>query len=433
MGKTIVVCCDGTWVTPLGDTNIWRTHALLCQAIGMPLPGQPKGGIGVVERGRTGEGQGRDLVLYYDIGVGAERRNGILGGALARGLGRNVQEAYAFVAQTWEPGDEIYCFGFSRGAFTVRSLAGMIGASGLVDTTIPGAVDAAFENYRTPAAKRKPGALDGFGRRNVSVRFLGVYDTVGSLGIVAPALSFINRRFLADRIMFHDVRLGRRVEVACQALAIDERRGAFKPVVWSGAPGEAERWDGAVVPQTVHQVWFTGAHGDVGGGLAYDDLSCVPFQWMMRQAIEAGLPLEPELLKSCRPGNPRGPRHDSEKGLVGRLTSGALGSDLKPLVSSLPTIIALPARIFGAIGSLFRVPPNDRRIGGEQLHDDGTFSMAVGEAIHSSVLARYSRALMPDDIKRAIEAKVETWPEADEECYARSTGASGNDQGREDS
>jgi uncharacterized protein (DUF2235 family) len=317
MGGTVVVCCDGTWNKADDQTNVHRTYRLLRRCLGDPLEEL----IGTDRRVTRGtDPDRRPVCLCYDTGVGTERWQKGSGGLFGSGLGQNIRQAYAFLAENTAPDDELFLFGFSRGAFTVRSLCGLLGCAGLPTAFSKEAVRAAWRFYRVPPAERAASAekaeLAEHAPRGAKVRFLGVYDTVGSLGVPVPQLRWLNglaERALGGVIRFHDTALGRNVETACQALAIHERRGTFKPVVWSRAPGRVRRPDGTTVEQRVLQVWFAGAHGNVGGGYPQTDLSDIAFDWMTRRAVEAGLRVPDAALSAAVNGNCYGFRHDSDR------------------------------------------------------------------------------------------------------------------------
>ncbi|SFW86098.1 DUF2235 domain-containing protein [Amycolatopsis australiensis] len=255
--RHLVVCCDGTWNTP----------DQLQQ--GQPAPTN-------VARIRHAVADRDDQLRYYHPGVGTGPGlvNHLEGGLVGKGLSDNVKSAYGWLARHYRPGDAIHLFGFSRGAFTVRSLGGMLGRCGLPaglrdagPTEFWAAVDALFaDGYRAGAA----GAAEP-----VPIEFLGVWDTVGSLGIpdwLGPL------KLLEDHVghlpRFHDTKLGDHVKHARQALAIDEMRGPFMPTLWSNL----DEVDG---DRTAEQVWFPGDHCDVGGGHDRCGLSDGALQWMI--------------------------------------------------------------------------------------------------------------------------------------------------------
>jgi uncharacterized protein (DUF2235 family) len=256
MSKSLIVCCDGTWNKPDqggGPTNVTK----MARAI---LP-----------RAKNGDLQ----LVYYDEGVGTGNSfDRLVGGALGVGLGVNVQQAYRFLALNYEIGDRIMMFGFSRGAYTVRSLAGLVSLVGLLRKGDLDQMPRVWDYYRTPPSERRVDFIDArwVEERRPEVDFLGVWDTVGGLGVPGNLLGRIGRR----RHEFHDVTLGRKIRNAYQALAIDERRRSFSPAIWDTAAASEE--------QTVEQVWFAGAHSNVGGGYPDPVLSDQAFLWTIAKA-----------------------------------------------------------------------------------------------------------------------------------------------------
>ena len=255
MPKSLIICCDGTWNRPDqggGPTNVTK----MARAI--------------TTRNKALEPQ----IVYYDEGVGTGNKfDKYLGGSLGIGLGDNVQQAYRFLALNYEAGDRIIMFGFSRGAFTVRSLAGLVSLVGLIRKGDLDQMPRIWEYYRTPPEKRR---IDFIDARMVAERpeidLIGVWDTVGALGIPGNFLGKIGRR----RHEFHNVTLGKKVRRAYQALAIDEHRKLYAPAVWDTSQMSAG--------QAVEQVWFAGAHSNVGGGYADPVLSDQAFLWMIDKA-----------------------------------------------------------------------------------------------------------------------------------------------------
>ena len=296
--KRLVVCCDGTWNEPATRTNIWRLkNAIASREV-------------LADRSEIPQW------VYYDAGVGTERRNRLMGGMFGKGLLRNIKEAYRFLAEAYDEGDEIWCFGFSRGAYTARSLCGFLGSAGLLRHRDLGLLDAAFEYYRLPAAER---AASRFGRirddlhlhtkeKCLSVRLLGVFDTVGALGVPLPWLKALTQW---RKVEFHDTELSSLIENACQALAIDERRGPFQPTLWTGEPGEARACDGRMVPQRVVQAWFAGVHSDVGGGNDEKVYADVTLDWMLDVARSLGLVLREDYVERQLGPDHLAPLHES--------------------------------------------------------------------------------------------------------------------------
>ena len=274
MAKRLVVCCDGTWNTP----------------------GEAKGGVasptnvtklslGVARQGSDGLPQ----LIHYEAGVGTRRFEHVRGGAFGWGLSRNVRACYQVLVENYEPGDELYFFGFSRGAFTARSTVGLVRNCGILKDRRMGLIDDAYRLYRDDAKHTEPRGIEArifrrqYSHPDSDIHFIGVWDTVGSLGIPTGALRL---PFLTKRWSFHDTDLSSRVRFAYHALAIDERRPPFKPTLWK----QQDHSTG----QTLVQVWFTGVHSDVGGGYVDPTLAEVSLLWMVERARECGLAFEPD-------------------------------------------------------------------------------------------------------------------------------------------
>lgn len=310
--RRLIVCCDGTWNTQDQEHD------------GVPIP------TNVVRFFNAVQDSERDNVnqlKYYHPGVGTEggRLRKLLGGGLGLGLNQNIQSAYHWLAINYQPGDQIYLFGFSRGAYTVRSLGGMICSQGLLN--LRGLdfdrqwrrVKTLFkEGYRNHGAVRDWGGAWSFhsgdpdvpqvggdlseGCNGVGIHFIGVWDTVGAVGIPDDA-AFLN--LLDDEAGgFHDTKLSSEVKHARHALAIDEYRASFSPTLWTDVKDRAN----------VKQIWFPGAHSDVGGGYMQIGLSDAALLWMLREAEEQGLKLEEKYIAQVAP-NPKDVLHDSCTGV----------------------------------------------------------------------------------------------------------------------
>ena len=302
--RWLVVCCDGTWNTPE------QVHG------GVPTP------TNVVRLHHALE-EGPEQLRYYHPGVGTGPGlvDRLRGGGLGAGLEANIKSAYGWLAATWQEGDEICLFGFSRGAYTVRSLVGMIAACGLapLPETLPsqrrwGEIDRLYDTvYRPGDASDRPATPP---YPPVPVHFLGVWDTVGALGI-PDALGPLQLLDVEARHRFHDTRLNRLVRHARHAVALDETRGPFTPTLWTepagptaptgggptgggGAGGRTAQHEGE--DRSIRQVWFPGNHGDVGGGHPQTGLSDGALQWMIDEARGCtGLAFRPHMLQQVRP------------------------------------------------------------------------------------------------------------------------------------
>ncbi len=228
---------------------------------------------------------GSDVSVYYEAGVQWTGWRSVLDVSMGRGINRQIRRAYGWLATRYRPGDQIFLMGYSRGAYAVRSLAGVIDMVGLLrpECATVRNIRTAYRHYQlTPDTD---GARD-FSRvhchETVPVQMVGVWDTVAALGLRLP----FAWRWAEARHAFHNHRLGRSVRNGFHALAMDETREVYEPVLWR-CP---KTW-----PGRVEQMWFSGAHGDIGGQLggfeAARPLANIPLVWMLEQAEGCGLPL----------------------------------------------------------------------------------------------------------------------------------------------
>lgn len=259
MTQRIAVLFDGTWNRRRDQTNVIRMR----QAIRSRGPDDP------------------EQPCRYDEGVGTRWHDRLSGGAFGRGLSENIQEAYAWLSAKHRPGDAIYVFGFSRGAYTARSLVGLIRKCGLLQAPSRDTVAAAYALYRDKRIHPDADQAVTFRARHARetrVRFIGVWDTVGALGIPLSAVPFSR-----DYYQWHDTELSKIVDYACHAVATDEHRRDFDVTLWSRIKlGNVK----------VEQRWFAGAHSDIGGGDGSEPLTRLPLRWLQDMAEEAGLVLD---------------------------------------------------------------------------------------------------------------------------------------------
>jgi uncharacterized protein (DUF2235 family) len=263
--KRIVLCLDGTW-GKVGKTHTPTNVVRFAQSI-------------------RSSADGVDQIIYYNAGVGTDGRlDQLLGGFFGVGLKRNIQRAYLFCALNYRPGDEIYIFGFSRGAYTARAVAGIIDRVGLVHPRFLDRFEEVWQRYR----QRQQSSLAD---PNVKIKCVGVWDTVGSYGIPAGGLGAITSR--PGGLRFYNTSLGHKISVALHAVAIDEHGGLFPPTFWTQGIGET-------LPghQVCEQVWFAGGHSDVGGGNLDHRLSDIAMVWMMARVSDlTGLRFDLAILK----------------------------------------------------------------------------------------------------------------------------------------
>ncbi len=296
MSKNIVLLSDGTGQRGgVGyETNVWRLYRALKHD--------------------------QSQVRCYDDGVGSQDfvLFKALGGAVGMGLSRNVRDLYTFLARHYEPGDRLYLFGFSRGAFTVRLLAGMIIRCGILDLKwvscerdLQQLVRAAYCGYRQ--SYFSPGLVEQFrseyGRTDIPddpkpIRFLGVWDTVDAVGV-----PFDEVRDAMDKVLrysFRDLLLHPAVETGCHAVSIDDTRRTFHPMMWDERLEKSDR---------IEQVWFAGVHSNVGGGYPKCQMALVTLKWMLDRAIAAGLKVDVQALADIKAeADVHGRLYDSRRG-----------------------------------------------------------------------------------------------------------------------
>ena len=294
MSKKIILCADGTWNTPHGpselpqDTNVRKLFLLL--------------------------NDDATQLKYYDSGVGTDGSpfEHFFGGTMGDGLFQKVQDGYAFLSYVWDPGDEIFIFGFSRGAYTARSLAGMVALFGVPTKNLDNmTVKRIFDVYRiTDHDKRKAAKaplVDEYGLTDVEVRMVGVWDTVGALGIPGQLFNSFDEK----KYGFLDTPLNPCLMSAYHAISIDARRPAFIPTLWTNADGSPRDNDAQLT-----QVWFPGVHCDVGGSYTENALSNITLRWMADNAKACGLTFDESRLEKClapKPYAPLGTAHDEWK------------------------------------------------------------------------------------------------------------------------
>jgi hypothetical protein len=343
--KRLVLCLDGTWNADDSQriTNIVRIRDLINPKL------------------ETANGVEYQRVYYHNgVGTGLTTRDRILGGATGAGLGHNVRSAYRFLSQTYKPEVEIYIFGFSRGAFTARSLAGYVGGSGLLKPEFCSAENEmrAWKFYHTPPDDRHPQEFEELAKLSfptVKIRLLGVFDTVGALGVPLEWFRSWNRK----RFEFHNVTLGTNIEYAFHALAIDEKRGPFQASLWQ-YPNHKNF-------EHVEQVWFPGVHANVGGGYENTGLSDMALHWMLSriEARHVGLQMVSDWKQTVTP-NELGTLYESR-------SAAYWWSNISPMIRVINQRrlrLAGPARTSG-------LPPH---------------AIPLGEMVHWSALSRWRSA-----------------------------------------
>lgn len=275
--KRLAIYLDGTWNSVDSNTNVWRMRAL------------------TAAKSKDDKSQ----LVYYSVGV-----NGVIGGMFGQGLDDNIRLAYEWLVENYNDGDEIFIFGFSRGAYTARALAGLIAIDGILKAGSPIGVAELFERYRkgneeTIWKLREMQQSGDAGKLSeqerwllkysqpADVKMIGVWDTVGSVGLAAGNIAGISRS------QFDYLQTGLRIHIlnGYHALAIDEHRKDFAPTLWTVHHPKDPK---AVIAQPrplsgVEQRWFVGAHANVGGGYETDLLNQAPLRWLMKKAEALGL------------------------------------------------------------------------------------------------------------------------------------------------
>jgi uncharacterized protein (DUF2235 family) len=270
--KRIALFLDGTWNNVDDNTNVWRLKSLCAKSAEQPA--------------------------YYSAGVGTQSGEHISGGMFGIGINEEVINAFEWLVEHYEPDAQLFIFGFSRGAFTARSLAGFISKCGLLKPGSPVSMKQLYERYRKGTAQ----SVLALGKvveselaqedkwikeysRPVPIWFQGVWDTVGSLGVPLPCVPKVSRAdfaFLETDLRINDTH-------AYHALAIDEHREAFAPTLWTkSTPKQGETFPPRSLDH-VEQRWFVGAHANVGGGYENDLLAQISLKWLMNKAISHGL------------------------------------------------------------------------------------------------------------------------------------------------
>lgn len=342
--KRIIICSDGTWNRPEKlNKKEYPTNVL-------------KFARGIAPHDDDGIKQ----VVFYDWGIGSYHDSAI-GGAFGRGLEKNVMDGYRFIIHNYEAGDEIYLFGFSRGAYTVRSLCGLLNNCHVLKGQFANKVEEAFALYKNSKYPAN-GTYSNQWKNDYSVpnsgaiTFIGVWDTVGAMGLPFSLFGLIK-----DKHLFYDRELGRNIKIARHALSLDEKRKDFEPTIWEPKEGT-----------DLKQVWFAGCHSDVGGSYAPDRdktfLSDIPMMWLLKEAVARGLKFEAFVKVTDLNHNSK--KHNEYK------------------------------RTFRLLGKYVREIPNENKI---------------PTKVHSSVKKRYeSTTYKSAPIENYLKRSNGTWPELEE-------------------
>jgi len=251
-------------------------------------------------------------VAFYDAGLGTGWRK-FTGSVAGAGISANILECYEFIFEHFESGDRIFLMGFSRGAATVRSLSGFIHYFGILPKSRPELIERAYKIYKIDDAEERKAKAGEFVDRHhnmwTRIKFLGCYDTVAALGSPFKAVSTLLNSIPGLQHKFHNFTLSESVENAYQALAIDDERKTFHPILWDAQAKDYQK---------IRQVWFAGMHTDVGGGYEEQDLSDIPLAWMTQRAVDHGLLIYPHHKVEIRE-DADGGMHDSRGSVITKL------------------------------------------------------------------------------------------------------------------
>ncbi|GGF57504.1 DUF2235 domain-containing protein [Alteromonas lipolytica] len=309
-GRNLVVCCDGTWNSSNNmdgespaPTNVHKLFSLL-------------------------ETDDPQQLTRYQAGVGTEGYiDQVTGGLLGIGINEDIRDCYQWLSDKYQPGDRIFLFGFSRGAFAARSLSGLITKAGLIDfkktnaNTNASRQDIISDLYHCVYNDVDIDSDYSFHPTSQGIYFIGVWDTVGSLGIPDDK-AILDLFDNPDKYKFHNTKLSEFVKYARHAVALDERRSSFSPTLWTEIPEVCD----------VKQIWFPGVHSNIGGGYKETGLSDCTLLWMIEELKELPnkLLFDMHMVKQIIP-NPFGRLHNSYSGVM---------KVLRSLPRAIPNILA---------------------------------------------------------------------------------------------
>lgn len=381
--KTLILLLDGTWNDAdygARDTNIVRLRELISKS----MHHQPNSPTDVGAGIQAGRAKHRTSIVLYQRGIGTNAFDKVRGGAFGAGLNDNVRDAYRFICANYTPNDKIFIFGFSRGAFTARSLAGYVAAAGILksETCTPENESRAWYYYRERPARRMSGiaaTLREFVHtdQHTPITCLGVFDTVGSLGVPFRYFSRLNRSLYE----FHDVYLSNVSEVNLHAIAIDEHRWPFEATLWKASKFSPSN-------NLTEQVWFPGSHSDVGGGNVVEaarssapHLDDIPLDWMLKRINS---------LPQTQPYFPT----------TSTVNATRTESPLPPQVEARKRFYRLFPFAHRTIGNA----PLDTTIHSVNVGFD-RHAAAQGEAIHISAIERFGRMVCIDGQTRSYRPR----------------------------
>ena len=276
--RRIVIFADGTWNSP--------------------EQGDPSNVLKMSRSVKPADSKGTEQVVFYDWGVGTDRKK-MMGGAAGEGINKNIMDCYRFIVHNYKPGDELFFFGFSRGAYTVRSLSGFIRNCGILKRENAHMIPDGYKLYRNRAPSKSVSSDQSKAFRSkysikepgttatkevpTPVKFLGVWDTVGALGVPIPLIGTLGE----EQYVFHDTTPSSINRHIRHAVSIDENRKYFEHTPVTPKEGV-----------DLKEVWFPGVHADVGGGYRETGLSDAACDWMRKEASSIGIQFEPHMKKA---------------------------------------------------------------------------------------------------------------------------------------
>ncbi|KAI0887297.1 uncharacterized protein GGS22DRAFT_107432 [Annulohypoxylon maeteangense] len=434
MKKRIVVCCDGTW------QNSDNGYVQPTSSNPLPTLQIPSNVTRISRTFKRTCSDGTFQIVYYQSGVGSRSGpiNRILGGAFGIGIAENIREAYAYICANYVDGDEIVLIGFSRGAFTARSIGGMISDLGLLtregmEFFYPVFKD--MQNWMNPKYKdqfpqipfpgkpKGPHARDDYRKMLVEkgytrvrqdkgkgdlirIKAIGVWDTVGALGIPQgkprEILARLGIKMPNQEYRFYNTNLSNKIEHGFHALALDETRGPFSPTLWEQQPDDRDTSD-------LRQVWFPGSHGNIGGGWKDQGVANITLAWMMDQLSSIGCEFVPDAIEQFYDRNVQFYHSlQLEQSKRQKYTEGCRGccgcaSTKVPLLWAtksifdtnkpirpwgLHSIRSVSSPIYDLVGSVTRSPGLYKKVNPDNGSPRRAFLKDTNERIHSSVRVR---------------------------------------------
>lgn len=297
--KKLIVFCDGTWNSA---NQVSQDHK--------PCPTNVSR---LFEATAEVDQQGNPQLVHYVKGVGTRFSERITGGGFGFGISDNIKEGYQFICSNYQEGDEIFLFGFSRGAFTARSIAGFIHNLGILKRNKFYKLNEAFKYYRDKSPEWEPEKPNAVRYQNdncwptKTIQFIGVWDTVGALGVPYGIVS----AWIIDKLFkcgFHDTKLSSSINSAYHALALDEHRWPFRPTRWELDPQHHDNYE------NFQEKWFPGVHSDVGGGYpSPSGLADIALEWMAKNAEKHGILINlSNITLPVFTPNPNDPAHNSQ-------------------------------------------------------------------------------------------------------------------------